>query len=441
MSLAILADDLTGAADCAARCRGAGLPTTIELRPPTLPFPPGVTAFTSDTRHLPSATAGARVYELLAGMRAPADVTWYKKIDSTLRGNVGAELDAMLDALGRNCALVCPAFPAQGRGLSDGWLVSSVAQPTHLPALLAQQSRRPIAAIALADVRAGAERLAQRFAAARAAAQLLAVDALTDEDLCAILAAADRVLPGALLCGSAGLVGALAARCQPSASSGTASDASLPAASRALLVVGSGSAAARRQIAYLRQHHRVETVEIDPAAAKSDQRPTTNDQQPANQEAGRRRRETGDQATTGYGLRATDYGLQTEYATHNTHHGDVLLHLPEPPAHAALDGPEARRLAADLAAATLPIVAQLRPALLILVGGDTATHVLDGLGVERLEVSRELLPGIPLANGVTIRGRKQLVILKPGNYGGDETLATLLRMMRNAKCEMQNAET
>ncbi|HET9222651.1 MAG TPA: four-carbon acid sugar kinase family protein, partial [Roseiflexaceae bacterium] len=152
MALAILADDLTGAADCAARCRGAGLPAEIALRLPRLSFGPGVTAFTSDSRHLPPTQAATRVHELVAGLRNSGDVSWYKKIDSTLRGNLGAELDATLDALGRGCALVCPAFPAQGRGLSGGNLISSVAQPIHLPSLLAEQSRRPVAAIALADV-------------------------------------------------------------------------------------------------------------------------------------------------------------------------------------------------------------------------------------------------------------------------------------------------
>src|SRR5690348_64858 len=136
MTLAILADDLTGAADCAARCASAGMPAVIALRPPTLPFAPGATAFTSDSRYLPPATAAARVYELVACLPGIADITWYKKIDSTLRGNLGAELDATVDALKRDCALVCPAFPSQNRGLSDGRLISSVAQPIHLPTLL-----------------------------------------------------------------------------------------------------------------------------------------------------------------------------------------------------------------------------------------------------------------------------------------------------------------
>jgi D-threonate/D-erythronate kinase len=410
MALAILADDLTGAADCAARCRGAGLPAAIALRPPVPPFAPGATAFTSDTRHLPPALAAARVRELVAGLRCSADVTWYKKIDSTLRGNLGAELDAVLDALGRDCALVCPAFPAQGRGLSDGWLISSVAQPIHLPTLLAQQARRPVAAVSLADVRAEPSRLAERLVEARHAAQLLAVDALTDEDLRAILVAAEQALPGALLGGSAGLIGALAAYHQETGSKAVAdSAASMPAGARALLVVGSGSAAARRQMAYLQQQHQVETIEIDPAAGEPDEE--------------RRSQVAGD----------------PHHAVHSSVLGrvpsgwfsvlrDVLLHLPEPQPHATLDGPAARALAGGLAQAALPIIAQLRPALLVLVGGDTAAHVLDGLGVERLEVLREVLPGIPLTQAVEAEGNRRLVILKAGNHGDDAALATLLRL-------------
>jgi uncharacterized protein YgbK (DUF1537 family) len=413
MALAILADDLTGAADCAARCRSAGLPATIALRPPTAPLAPGVTAFTSDSRHLSPAQAAARVRELVAGLRRQADVTWYKKIDSTLRGNLGAELDAMLDALGRSCALVCPAFPAQGRGLSDGWLISSVVRPIHLPTLLAQQSRRLIEAVALADVRAEPSRLAERLATARHTAQLLVVDALTDADLRTILEAAEQALPGALLCGSAGLVGALAARQGASPKENTDSAADMPAGAPSLLVVGSGSAAARRQIAYLRQHHRVETIEISPAVGISDEGRRS-------QVAGRRSQVADD---TKHATR------NTQCAMHNTVLGDVLLHLPEPHPHAALDGHDARILAAGLAEAALPIIAQLRPALLVLVGGDTATHLLGGLGIERLEVLRELLPGIPLMHGVDAAGSRWLVILKAGNYGDDETLATLLRLV------------
>ena len=390
MPLLILADDLTGAADCAARCRRAGMAITISMRPPTPPLPSGAVALTSDSRHLPAAVAARRVAELVAGLRELADITWYKKIDSTLRGNIGSELDAMLDTLERPCAVICPSFPAQNRGLRAGYLSSPLplARPAHLPTLLAQQSRRRVAAIPLADVEAGAERLADRLAAAYAqAAQLLVVDAMTDQDLRTILTAVAHALPDALLCGSAGLIGALSLGRSVAEPRHIDGEELVQPGGAALLVVGSGSATAHRQIAYLRQHSGIDTIEIDLAAG------------------------------------APDEERRTER--------DVLLHLPEPSPQVALDGPTARACAAQLAEAALPIIAGSRPALLALVGGDTALQVLNRLGIERLTVLRELLPGIPLTAGIDAAGERRFVIVKAGNHGDDATLADLLRHARN----------
>src|SRR5262245_26653808 len=102
MSLLILADDLTGAADCAARCRHAGMLASIALRAPSGTLPLGACAISSDSRWLAPEAAARRVRELIAELPGTSDMRWYKKIDSTLRGNIGAELDAMLDALGRS---------------------------------------------------------------------------------------------------------------------------------------------------------------------------------------------------------------------------------------------------------------------------------------------------------------------------------------------------
>jgi uncharacterized protein YgbK (DUF1537 family) len=391
MSLLILADDLTGAADCAARCRNAGMPASIALQDPTPPLPTGALAFTSDSRHLPPDAAARRVRTLVTGLCDLPAVAWYKKIDSTLRGNLGAELEAMLGALGREQALICPTFPAQGRGLQNGFLISATSpvRPVHLPTLLKAQSRLPIELIGLEEVRAGTARLAERLTAAGRAARLLVADALTDEDLRALLQAAARALPGALLCGSAGLIGTLAHTLSSAARSAPLSFMPGPA----LLVVGSGSAMARKQIAYLCERQHVLAIEV----VTNDQRRTTNGERVS-----------------------TDQPLQ-----------DILVHLPVPAEDTGLDGPEAREHAQRLAAATLPLVRRLRPRTLLLVGGDTAFHVLDQLGVRRLEVVRELLPGMPLARGIGADGVEQLCVLKAGNHGDETTLATLLQIMKN----------
>lgn len=383
----ILADDLTGAADCAARCRQAGLPAAIHLRPPP-PCPPrGAVAFTSDSRHLAPAAAAARVRAAVRELAAVPNLLWYKKIDSTLRGNLGAELDAMLATLNRCHAIVCPAFPAQRRGLFHGQLVLDPprADPLHLPSLLKQQSAQPVASIDLFDLRAGAAALARQLDDLhRRGVVVIVVDALTDADLATLVMAGSQALPDALWCGSAGLVGALA-RLQGQRSPAALSepvDTSLCAAGDALLVIGSASPVARRQVQYLAGHHVVRVVDVAQVRA---------------------------------------------FAPGAT--GDVVLHLPPPAPDLRLDGPEARHYAGQLADAALVVLARQAPGLLVLSGGDTAIAVLERLGVAELVVLRELLPGMPLARAV-LPDRVLSVVLKAGNHGDDATLAELLRLAR-----------
>lgn len=387
MRILILADDLTGAADSAARCHHAGWSATICLEPPGADVPPGVVAVTSDSRHVPAVVAAHQVREIVTRLNKVAEGVWYKKIDSTLRGNIGGEIDAMLDVLDRRYAVVAPAFPAQDRGLKHGYLVSKVGpvDPTHLPTLLQQQSRRAMTAIRLSDVRAGPQHLLALLAAARQhETQLVVVDGVTDDDLRTILVATQAALPDALLCGSAGLITLLAAQ-QPAAAVRHA-DKTPPSVHHvgsglALVVVGSGSSVARAQIEYLRRRGEITIVEVG-----------SGQQMPQDR--------------------------------------DVLLHLPQPAPGTRLDGSAARALAAKLAATATSIMIQRRPSLLVLAGGDTAMAVLSRLRIRQLRVVRELLPGMPLTWGMDETGQLHPIILKAGNHGDEAALHTLLQRVQ-----------
>jgi D-threonate/D-erythronate kinase len=388
-TILILADDLTGAADTASRCRAAGLPATIFLAPPHPPLPAGVISFTSDSRHLPPEEAARRVGEVAAPLVGESAL-WYKKIDSTLRGNIGAELDALLELLAAPAALVCPAFPAQGRGLVNGHLVAPGGPPVgiHLPSLMREQSRYPVLSFSLADVRSG--ELAERFHRKDAKGQrrgerggrsILVVDGTTDEDLGQIVDATESI-PGLLLCGSAGLIGEVAKR--------QAGGKDLPGFGKpgrsegsALVVVGSGSPMAHRQIdGLLAAYPDAERLRVDP------------------------------------GVHTLDISGQATV---------TLLHQSPPAPGAVLDGPGARQRADSLADAALACIARSGPDLLLLVGGDTAVAVLSRLGVERLTVQAELLPGMPLC-AAEVNGRSLRVVMKPGSFGDESTLASLLRI-------------
>jgi uncharacterized protein YgbK (DUF1537 family) len=338
---------------------------------------------------VPAAVAAHRVQEIVAGLSKVADAVWYKKIDSTLRGNIGGEIDAMLDVLGRRYAVVAPAFPAQNRGLHQGYLISKVGlrNAPHLPTLLGQQSRRAITVIPLSDVRPGPQHLAAQLAAVQQhETQLIVVDGVTDDDLQTILVATQTALPDALLCGSAGLITLLAAQ-QPAAavrdSGKTPPSVQGVGSGPALVVVGSGSSVARAQIEYLRRRGEIAIVEV----ASGQQAPPDR---------------------------------------------DVLLHLPQPVPGTRLDGSAARALAAKLAETATSMLIRRRPNLLVLAGGDTATAVLSRLRIRQLRVVRELLPGMPLTWGVDERGQAHLIILKAGNHGDEAALHTLLQ---RARCE------
>src|SRR3990172_8619130 len=115
----IIADDLTGAMDAGAGFLGKGLHPFIRFGVKS-PQDSSVIVISTDSRDMDPETAykkARRQAHKLAGLYV------YKKIDSTLRGNIGKELIAVMDALKFEKAVVCPAFPANERTVVDGKLM------------------------------------------------------------------------------------------------------------------------------------------------------------------------------------------------------------------------------------------------------------------------------------------------------------------------------
>ena len=104
--LRLLADDLTGALDSAARFVPLVGPVPVIW---SGPVPEGTVAVDSGTRDLDASAVPAR---LMPGILAGGDIA-FKKIDSVLRGHVALELDACRAGFDR--CVIAPAFPAQGR--------------------------------------------------------------------------------------------------------------------------------------------------------------------------------------------------------------------------------------------------------------------------------------------------------------------------------------
>ena len=149
--IAVIADDLTGAADAGVQFVRAGYRVAVVFRGGAAP-PADIDAVTFDTdsRDMPAGFAAKRVVDVARSVCGARLV--YKKLDSTLRGNVRAEIAAALGASGRERVIVAPAFPGAGRTTAGGTqLVHGVAvdetemrydpqtpvREAHVPTLLA----------------------------------------------------------------------------------------------------------------------------------------------------------------------------------------------------------------------------------------------------------------------------------------------------------------
>jgi len=111
--LAVVADDITGAAEIAGIAHEMGLRVRMVLALKSIPSC-DVLVVATDTRSL-SATEAARIsHDVMQQLAGRCDV--FKKTDSALRGNVVAELEALLAANPRyKRALYVPANPSKGR--------------------------------------------------------------------------------------------------------------------------------------------------------------------------------------------------------------------------------------------------------------------------------------------------------------------------------------
>ena len=217
MLIAIISDDLTGAADTGVQLVRAGYRTAVVFRNSPLPDEDDLDAVALDTdsRPLPAGFAAKRVVEAAHAVRDAHVV--YKKLDSTLRGPLAAEIAAALEATGRETAVVAPAFPAAGRATVGGVQMvrgtpvhetdfaddpKTPIHQGHLPTLLADAIPE-VGALSVGDLAAP-----EKVVRAMREHRCVVVDAERDEDLEALVRAVPD--PSAVLwAGSAGLAGAL----------------------------------------------------------------------------------------------------------------------------------------------------------------------------------------------------------------------------------------
>ncbi len=123
--LMIIADDFTGALDTGVKFSSFDAETRFILNPES-DFSVhrdevDVAIVNSDTRHLSPQKAYQVVYDISRRAQACGFSYIYKKVDSGLRGNIGSELSAVMDATDNPSLHFIPAYPKQRRITKGGY--------------------------------------------------------------------------------------------------------------------------------------------------------------------------------------------------------------------------------------------------------------------------------------------------------------------------------
>lgn len=374
MRWAIVADDLTGAADSAVAFADRGIATTVWLCEPK-EFPDGTCcSVDADARWRNEKSAAIAVSEFVRKLRT-AD--WIMlKIDSTLRGFVGAMVKAAWQSSGRKWALIAPAVPKQGRKVVNGKLfvhgrpVTEIDLAKEQPAPVTTPSvmervrntgldKFPLEHLGL-EVTKHHNLLTQAIERAAMNGVGLICDAETDRDLTSIVRVAIKASTKPLFVGASGLARALAKVTGGNFVKRKLTFQTKP--NRVLVIVGSQQTLAREQLEFL--------------AAK--------------------------------GIPVTKMS------------GETLPDLPEARISAISLNPD--RLLNFVARSRAPDANFLtRFDALVIVGGLTARAIFDALGVKRWDLLGSLLSGMPFGV-VQSRNKTLLVTTKAGGFGTKQTL-------------------
>jgi uncharacterized protein YgbK (DUF1537 family) len=422
--LGCIADDFTGATDLANMLvRGGmravqtiGVPASDTTTAADLEADALIVALKSRT--IPAEEAVAQSLAALEWLRAQGCRQFLFKycstFDSTDKGNIGPVADALLDALGEDFTLACPAFPENGRTIFRGnlfvgdVLLSESGMQNHpltpmtdpnLVRVLQRQTKSKVGLIAYDVIAKGPQAVRDRIAVLRKEGVRMAIaDAVSDADLYVLgEACADLKL----ITGGSGIALGLPNNFRAAnllTEAGHASE--LPRIEgKSVVLAGSASKATNEQVAEWRATK--PSFRIDPLALSRGE--------PVVEKAVEFAAKHGDETVLIYATSTPDEvkAVQKELGV------DRAGHLVEQ--------------------ALASIASRLRDAgvrKFVVAGGETSGAVVQALGVKSLRIGAQIDPGVPATQSI---GEEPLALtLKSGNFGTKDFFVKALNSLDGA---------
>lgn len=418
--LGCIGDDHTGSTDLANTLVKNGMRTVQVIGVPDADTPvPDAEAvvIALKSRTTPAAEAVAESLAALDWLRAAGAHQFFFKycstFDSTDAGNIGPVAEAMLEALGSDLTVACPAFPTAGRTVYKGHLfvfddlLSESSMRNHpltpmtdanLVRVLGRQTGLPVGLVDCAEVMAGPTAIRTAFERLKGEGVRMAiVDAVSDEQLLEIGTACVDM---PLITGGSGIACGLPGNFRRAGliAVDVAEAARAPAVGGSeAIIAGSCSTATLAQLAYVEKTQPV--YRIDPDRVMAGEDVAAEALAWAEPHLGTRRPVFAASAEPDSVARA-----QEKYGRMEV--GEALEKTQAEIARGLVAGGVRRMIAA---------------------GGETSGAVVQGLGVNALRIGPEIDPGVPWCE--TLNDPKLALALKSGNFGSQDFFTKAFDML------------
>ena len=418
--LGVIADDFTGACDVGVQFKKQGLEIVVLSDADFLSdfrsiF--DVLVVDTETRNLPPEDAYRKVRRTLRLLRQNNIELIYKKIDSTLRGNIGAEINAVMDELNIEAVIVTPAFPSQKRTIINGQLLIngtpiekteyaddplSPVNSSRVSTLIKRQTEEKVGEIHLSKIRRDISLIIKEIRGhIHVGERIIVADAELEDDLKKI-AEASRAL-NALPCGSAGLASAISSK--------------IAFQSGILIVSGSLNSVTLDQIKTAAEKLNLRVIQPHLSEVLFDEE----------------RLETASDDLVNQAEKAFAEGR------------DVIIRLADSKSLISMIQEAGKKrgmtklqvaniLLSVLSEAVRKILKKHNFDRLVLIGGDTSIRIMNALGATAVRTEGELLPGIPSGRIMGGEYDGMRIVTKAGGFGDNYTLVKIMESMRKKPC-------
>jgi len=425
--IGIISDDLTGANDTGVQLAKKNLSSTVvfDYNTSSVATKPDVMIVDTDSRAKEAEEAYGAAYKAASFLQKEGYQHVYKKVDSTLRGNMAAELTAIEKVYQPEIVVIAPAYPKmkrqtiQGNHYVNGALITDTefskdpktpVTEAFIPELLKQYQERDIALIDSRMLEQTIEQINQTiFTCLNQGVTWFVCDSETEEELQKVCDVFSRLNKKTVWAGSAGLIKYL-----PDALQLTASRESTQQKikiEKTLIVSGSLSQVTREQLCKVESLDHSLFIEVDPTTLVKKS------------------------------FEVQHYIDQLKQHTQYDHYVLFVEASEENRLSAKEAGKELGLTLTEVSEAISKGLGQISKGILeafpsiqglVLTGGDTAKAVCSELHISEMDLYSEVEPGLPFGR-LRSEDKSYWAITKAGGFGHEQSLVNVVEYMANKR--------